>query len=763
MALTPYNGNFQNCSTLLIDGAPVSLEATSLRWYEGARNGSSPSGATVVGATRMPFESYAVQQTWAISAGPGPHTLSSYLDGPFFFKCDNHLDAHSPACGWGTSFPTDRSTFTLSLHPTAAENVTAMVTMHIVSGTATASAVWWRGGGSVSVAVASNFTFLLTGGFSGVSVLQQAIVVGDNVPAALARLNALLGDAAFDAAWGGAAAGWESRWRAAFEVPAAHGGPGTHFAGSLPTLASNSPAIDKLYYWANAALVSLERTNYRSAARAFVISQGQSNSFDGGAGMGGSGQFIWDLSFAAVSYSLLDPPFVRALLEWVIAGSDLNATGADTSLLIPQCWDAFPEYGPQSSAFKGAYRFDPYSAYLFFHQYTALNNGTAWLAGAFPSAPGPVTGAHYLEALARSWERFPASPLSPWLADYGADKRDYLEVVPTYTSVVPALQFSAVGMLQAQARLYDAAGGGAPGTSAAMRANASAIFSAALAHLWRAEDGGAWRCAYADGTSAPVRTVTDYVYIPQALSLVGREAAALPQPVAAGMQAFFEGELFPPSGPPWVRALSLSDALCRNVLNTTGAVEDLLVMRADWGCFGAYGGIPGFAMESAAGLLPAGEGAAATAAALAQLAPVAAVSAPGQGIAVQTPPWLAVHWNGASTDPANVPSPPYAGAWPEFFDEANFPFAWPDTERYIQNAEASISDAVIRTLFGWRPDWVMPSAEKGTPAADAAIRAALWHPAASRGPFEGTLSNLRTPLGYINISAGSAGLAWVWA
>jgi hypothetical protein len=293
MALTPYNGNYQNCSALLIDGAPVSLDATSLRWYEGARNGSSPRGAAVAGATRMPFESYAVQQSWDISAGAGSHTLSTYLDGPFFYQCDNRKDPHSPSCGWGTTFPTDRSAFALSLHSTSAPNVTAMVTVHGASGTATASALWWRGGGSalaLAVQVAPNSTFLLTGNFTAAAVLQQAIAVGDDVPTALARLGALLGDAAFDAAWDGAAAGWEARWRAAFEVPAAHGGPGTHFAGSLPTLVSNSPAIDRLYYWANAALVSLERTNYRSAPRAFVISQGQSNSFDGGAGMGGSGQ-----------------------------------------------------------------------------------------------------------------------------------------------------------------------------------------------------------------------------------------------------------------------------------------------------------------------------------------------------------------------------------------------------------------------------------------------------------------------------------------
>ena len=87
---------------------------------------------------------------------------------------------------------------------------------------------------------------------------------------------------------------------------------------------------------------------------------------------------------------------------------------------------------------------------------------------------------------------------------------------------------------------------------------------------------------------------------------------------------------------------------------------------------------------------------------------------------------------------------------------------WPDTERSVQNAEASIVDAVIRTLFGWRPDWVTPDAPRGSPAAAAAIQACLWRPDEGRGDFVGVLSGLRTPLGYINITAGPAGLSWVW-
>lgn len=77
--------------------------------------------------------------------------------------------------------------------------------------------------------------------------------------------------------------------------------------------------------------------------------------------------------------------------------------------------------------------------------------------------------------------------------------------------------------------------------------------------------------------------------------------------------------------------------------------------------------------------------------------------------------------------------------------------------------QASIVDTVIRTVFGWRPDWVTPAATPGSPAAAAIINAALFLPTVPRVGFEGRLDLLRTPLGYINITAGAAGLSWVWA
>lgn len=239
----------------------------------------------------------------------------------------------------------------------------------------------------------------------------------------------------------------------------------------------------------------------------------------------------------------------------------------------------------------GSYRFDYYSAFLHVMTYVALNNATEWLARPL-AEKGTATGYDFLLAMVRTREGYPSSPASPWLADYGPNKRDYLEVVPSYVDVVPALQFGSVGMALATARLADQ--NGAPfgnGSGAALavllRANASAIASAAQEHLWRDDDSGAWRCIYPNGTSAPVRSVNDYVYIAQSIGFLGRDASfSLPANVSRASVDFFERELLAP-GTAWVRALSLDDQLCSNVQSLTPSIEDLLVMRADWGCFGA--------------------------------------------------------------------------------------------------------------------------------------------------------------------------------
>ena len=57
-----------------------------------------------------------------------------------------------------------------------------------------------------------------------------------------------------------------------------------------------------------------------------------------------------------------------------------------------------------------------------------------------------------------------------------------------------------------------------------------------------------------------------------------------------------------------------------------------------------------------------------TIAALAQLSPVAASASPSQGIALGTPTYFALHWNGDHA-PDDVPTPPFSSGFPEYFDE----------------------------------------------------------------------------------------------
>ena len=758
LAFTPLNGNYQN-STLAIDGAAGVLESSRWGVCSGERAGAA-GGVAIANEVRLPFESRAALQEWTLTPGDGAaHTLAVGADGPFFRACDA---PGGGSCGWGTTFPVDRSSFAASLLRVGAREV--MVTVDDTTGVAAASAMWWRSGGTSDLTVTvvhDNSSFALTGAFSGPSVLRQAFAAGTDAAAALTALTPLLDDGAFEAAWAGACDAFEARWQSAFMPPVADGGAGAHFSGSLPILTSDSPDLDRLYYWAALAMVSLERTNLLSGPRQFVISQGPSNSFDGSAGMGGSGQFVWDLSFAATTMALLDPEAMRDQADFVMNMS--TSIGGGELIAVPQSWDAFPAYGT-SAAPAGSYRFDYYSAFLHAHTYVAYNNASDWLLA--PRAAGRTASGHaFFRALSDARTGYPASPVSPWLADYGSNKRDYLEVVPTYVGVVPALQMGAAGMSLALARLVEQAGPGvyanASALSAELRVNASTIVAEAVRWLWRGgEDGGAWRCMANDSSTTAVRSINDYVYVAQALGVLGRGAATelLPAGIANASVAFFARELLPP-GAAWVRALSLADPLCANYASLTPSVEDKLVYRSDWGCGGSYGGIPGFATESAAHLTGDFTG---TLAALRQLAPVAAVTAPSQGIAVDTPPYLAAYYNGGRA-PEDVPPPPYGTAWPEFFDEPDFPSVWPDTERYVQNAEASIVDAIIRTLFGWRPDWVTPTAPPRSPAAAAAIDAALYLPARGRGDFHGTLALLRTPLGYINITASSSGLVWVWA
>ena len=286
MTLTPYRGNMLN-STLNVDGVAAVLERSRWSVCEGTRAGMAGT-VSIANAVRLVFESYSVLQQWTLlPADAGSHTVDAMFDGPFFRRCDSPGQS---SCGWGTNFPIDRLSFTSRLTTLGAWPA-VMLTTDSKTGVASAAAIWFESGTSnLTITTTANNTFRVHGDFADSVVLRQAFSVGDNESAALALLATIIDDNLFATAFTAACEQWEQRWQAAFKRPASDGGSGTHFSGNLPTLNSNAPEIDRLYYWSALAMVSLERTNLLSGPRQFVISEGPSNSLDGSAGMGGSGQ-----------------------------------------------------------------------------------------------------------------------------------------------------------------------------------------------------------------------------------------------------------------------------------------------------------------------------------------------------------------------------------------------------------------------------------------------------------------------------------------
>jgi hypothetical protein len=176
-----------------------------------------------------------------------------------------------------------------------------------------------------------------------------------------------------------------------------------------------------------------------------------------------------------------------------------------------------------------------------------------------------------------SGERVSLSPPFPrCLADQsaidciaGGSPSNFLECVPTYIHVIPALNAANVYMLNRTAELYESFGVNAS-RAAYFRALALALTPKVLSLYVPPQ--GVWNCSYPAGhPPVTVRTVVDFVYCSAALF------PAIPASQAGEMAAFVARELRTPT---WLRALSLLD----------GAANES--DRDDHGPYGAYDGWP---------------------------------------------------------------------------------------------------------------------------------------------------------------------------
>ena len=325
------------------------------------------------------------------------------------------------------------------------------------------------------------------------------------------------------------------------------------FSGNLPSMTSNDPALDALFVWSATAQLSLMRTSMASFPRQYVISEGASNSLDGSAGMGGAGQFVWDLSFSAVTLALLDPDAAMAIATHVVANSEFGSH----PIGVPQAWDAFPSY--PNVVGGGQYAFDFLASFIYIKSLvTNSRTGFAFLTTPIKNNHDGLdyTPLDFLKRIATHMEDYPRSVASPYLVDYGSDKRSFLEAAPTYTNVIAGLQAGNAGMMLSLASLLETMDVEAPLVDS-LRTNATHIVDAIVKFQYI--EGGYFACLNATEGYDPVEVMAlaDHVYVGMSLGVLGEQSDLLPDSVRDSMSEFFFTDYL--SGNGWIRALSLRD------------------------------------------------------------------------------------------------------------------------------------------------------------------------------------------------------------
>lgn len=305
----------------------------------------------------------------------------------------------------------------------------------------------------------------------------------------------------------------------------------------------------------------------------------------------------------------------------------------------------------------------------------------------------------WLDRIALDWQKHP-STASPLLADYGENPGKYLECVSTYVGAVPAIQAHTVGMLRGLAELRASQGNL---TRAGELHKLAKYVASVVEELQYARGEGVWRSLYANGTAKVVRHCLDFINVGRLM------AQDLPNRTRAEMTRFASEELVK-NAHGWIRALSLRDP-------TIGAD------RPDHGKWGAYAAWPPLTAESFAELQD--EGFQYTLEILRGADVVARQGPFGQATALQPSPQV------------SSPGVPFKTMY--------------GITMYAADAGAAWAEAVIRTLFGYRPGMTLRGAD-----------GMLWKRDVRRtspsGGFTGKLWGVMTPLGLADITLTRDGL-----
>ena len=321
--------------------------------------------------------------------------------------------------------------------------------------------------------------------------------------------------------------------------------------------------------------------------------------------------------------------------------------------------------------------------------------------------------------------------------------RAFLEADSTYISVVPALQVANAGMMIALSNIQN----NTCKLCKDLVRNATNIIEDFTRFQSRSDGTFDVLSSNSSVARKNVRALADVCYIGASLGFLSDSIELLPKELRNEMVNFFFEELL---GNGWPRAISFKDSISENITCLENcSTLDLVAMRADWTATGAYGGLAGLVADSLADL----EGStSSTMRLLRNISIVANSTMPSQGIATFTPPFITKWLQNNHGLP--TPTQAFSPSFPEFFDNQN---PWPHSLRSIQNAEASIVDSFVRTVFGFRPK-INSAATNVT----AAIDSSFYLKNEPRENFIGVLRNVRTPYDnrLIDIESNEGGLSW---
>ncbi len=551
------------------------------------------------------------------------------------------------------------------------------------------------------------------------------------------------------------------------------------FSGHLPVLATPDLAVHRLYYMGCLSLLNTGRTSLAAFSEghhglsSFITGFGNTCWTRGNLHpseveclkpsyardtllqpvyIGGSAQFYWDTSLRALLTTLLDP---KAMRRYILSFLSLHGRRFERSFGL----DALTG-GPIGYE----YAFNSYSIFTIITTYVRATNDTALMAekvAGDDQGGKAATVGQRLEEVALDWLRRrvpkPATSngtviqpnMSIWpfssgrttephgnetaaagktkkteeeeddglfyLADYGGNGNTFLECVPTYVHVVPALQAANAEMMGVLAKLRKAQGNA---TGAAyFRGLVTRITADMTEHLYLKGGEGVWSCLYpADYSLVPVRHIVDFIYISRGLEAAAREGGdglqGLPVEVSGAMNNFFHDELETKS---WTRALSPYDKLNLKVPRPRS------ILRPDHGITGAFDAWAALAVEAVA----INDGS--WDKALTVLRHMAAVTSEG--------PFGQAH---EITE----------------MDQSAFKTKRGFTRHGADNG-ASFSEVILRGLFGYHPSFCA-TVDASLPYKG--LEHALLRPEQSRSDFVGTLDGLQTPWGVASLEVGAQGV-----